>query len=373
MWIYFRKEWPRFEWDNDRVVPLLVAVRHLQGRILGRMNYIGFELKDQANLEMVSLDVLKSTEIEGELLDPEQVRSSVARRLGLDMPGLVPSDRNVDGVVDLMLDATRNYAQPLTEERLFAWHNSLFPTGRSGLYKILVGTWRDDSTGPMQVVSGGMGYEKVHFQAPDAKFLPAEMTRFLAWFNAEQTMDTVLKAGMAQLWFLTLHPFEDGNGRIARALTDMLLARSDGQPYRYYSMSTQVRLVRNDYYDILERSQRNGMDITKWMMWFLECLKAALEASDEILSKVLFRHEFWLRNATRLDNERQRKILAMMLDHFEGKLNTSKWAKISKCSQDTAMRDIQDLIDKGILYKLPSGGRSTSYELERRQYLPPIG
>lgn len=365
MWIYFRKDWPEFHWNTERVLPMLVDVRHLQGRVLGRMSYIGFEMKDQANLEMVSLDVLKSTEIEGELLNPEQVRSSVARRLGLEMPGLVPSDRNVDGVVDLMLDATRNYAQPLTEERLFGWHNSLFPTGRSGLYKILVGTWRDDSTGPMQVVSGGMGHEKVHFQAPDAKVIPKEMTRFLDWFNDENSMDPVLKAGLAQLWFLTLHPFEDGNGRIGRALTDMLLARSDGQPYRYYSMSTQIRATRNDYYDILERSQKNGMDITKWMVWFLDCLKTALEASDQILAKVLFRHEFWLHNAHRIENVRQRKILVMLLDHFEGKLNSSKWAKICKCSQDTAMRDIQDLIDMGILYKLPSGGRSTSYDLVR--------
>jgi Fic family protein len=328
------------------------------------MGALGFELINQANLKVLTQDVLKSSEIEGEILNPEQVRSSIARRLGLEISGLIPSDRDVDGVVDMMLDATRNFDQPLSQDRLFAWHNALFPTG-SGMYKVLVGCWRDDSTGPMQVVSGPMGKERVHFQAPDATGINEEMQLFLRWINREPKIDLVIKAALAHLWFVTLHPFEDGNGRIARAITDMILAQSDGQSYRFYSMSTQIRNDRKGYYNILEKTQKGKLEITAWIEWFLHCMLKALEDSDTLLSSVILKHDFWVRNTNRLENDRQKKVLNMLLDGFDGKLTTTKWARLTKCSQDTALRDIQDLIDEKILYKLPSGGRSTAYELLR--------
>jgi Fic family protein len=331
------------------------------------MGALGFDLINQANLEILTQDVLKSTEIEGEILNPDQVRSSIARRLGLEISGLVHSDRNVDGVVDMMLDATRNFDKPLTQNRLFAWHNALFPTGYSGMYKVLVGCWRDDSTGPMQVVSGPMGKEKVHFQAPKAADIDKEMQRFLKWINSQPKLDLVLKAALAHLWFVTIHPFEDGNGRIARAITDMILAQSDGQSYRFYSMSTQIRNERKEYYNILEQTQKGKLEITDWLQWFLNCMLNAVEASDSLLSNVIFKHDFWAKNASSLENDRQKKVLNKLLDGFEGKLTTTKWARITKCSQDTALRDIQDLIDKQILYKLPAGGRSTSYDLLRNE------
>jgi Fic family protein len=276
----------------------------------------------------------------------------------------VPSERNVDGIVDLLIDATKNFEQALSNERLFSWHRSLFPTGESGLYKIISGNWRDDSTGPMQVVSGAIGKEKVHYQAPPANKVEKEMKLFLEWFNQEQEMDIVLKAAIAHLWFITIHPFEDGNGRIARAIADMLLARSDEQSYRFYSMSTQIRKERNDYYAILESTQRETLDITKWIEWFLNCLLNAIDNSEKLLEKIIFKHSFWLRFAAVNINSRQRKILNLLVEDFEGVLNTTKWAKITKCSQDTALRDIQDLIDKGILAKSSKGGRSTNYELK---------
>lgn len=338
----------------------------MQGRMVGKMQALGFELRNEANLHSLTLDVLKSSEIEGEMLNVDQVRSSIARRLGLDISGLVPSDRNVDGVVEMMLDATQRFEQPLTAERLFGWHASLFPTGWSGMYKILVATWRDDSTGPMQVVSGAMGKETVHFQAPEASKVQAEMHRFLDWFNREDGEDPVIKAGLAHLWFLTVHPFEDGNGRIARALTDMLLARGDGSSQRFYSMSAQIRLLRREYYEILERSQRGSLDITSWLQWFLECLMDALEATEETLAGVFRRHEFWLKHQSTPLNDRQRLMLRKLMDRFEGKLNSSKWAKMAKCSEDTALRDIQDLMEKGILQKETAGGRSTSYALKEQ-------
>jgi Fic family protein len=365
MYIYENPNWPEFKWNSERLLPLLSKVRNLQGRIVGRMGVLGFELKNQANLEILTSDILKSTEIEGELLNPDQVRSSIARRLGLDISGLVHSDRNVDGVVDMTLDATRNYDKELNKTRLFSWHNSLFPTGYSGIYKVIVGNWRNDSTGPMQVVSGPMGKEKVHYKAPQAGDIDKEMNIFLNWINSKETIDLVIKAGIAHLWFVTLHSFEDGNGRIARAITDMILAQSDEQSYRFYSMSTQIRKERKEYYDILEKTQNGNLDITEWLEWFLNCLLHALESSETLLSKVIFKHNFWLKNASQIENDRQRKILNMLMDDFNGKLNTTKWAKICKCSQDTALRDIQDLIDKQILYKLPGGGRSTSYDLKR--------
>lgn len=363
MYIYQNTRWPQFEWEFERLFSLLAKVRHRQGKVVGKMGALGFGLKNQANLEMLTLDVLKSTEIEGELLNADQVRSSIARRLGLEISGLVPSDRNVDGVVDMMLDATSNYNRELNKDRLFAWHNSLFPGGQSGMYKVLVGNRRDDSTGPMQVVSGPIGREKIHYQAPPASQIDKEMNLFLEWFNGQQGLDMVLKAGIAHLWFVTIHPFEDGNGRVARAITDMVLARSDEQSYRFYSMSTQIRKERNGYYDMLENTQKGTLDITDWLEWFLNCLLHALEASDTLLDNVIFKHDFWLRNASQIENDRQKKVINRLLDGFEGNLNTSKWAKIGKCSTDTALRDIQGLVEKQILVKLPGGGRSTSYGL----------
>ena len=362
-YIYQYEGWPNFEWDDGKLIDLLGQVRHLQGLLIGKMEAVGLELRDEANLEAIALEIIKSSEIEGEVLNPEQVRSSIARRLGLDRGGLVPSSREVDGIVDLLLDAIKNANQALTVERLLDWHFSLFPTGRSGMYKILVGEWRDDRNGPMQVVSGPMGREQVHFQAPAASLVPAEMDQFLDWLNTEIDLDAVIKAGIGHLWFVTIHPFEDGNGRIARALTDLLLTRSDGVSQRFYSMSDQIRKERKGYYKILEETQKGDLNITNWLSWFLECLLKALKSSSVILGKVLEKHTFWLKHGSVALNDRQRNMLNRLLDGFEGKLTTKKWAKISKCSHDTALRDIQDLIQKNILRKEKEGGRSTNYEL----------
>ncbi len=317
--------------------------------------------------ETLTADVLKSSEIEGEKLDAEQVRSSIARRLGMDIGALKPADRNVEGVVEMMLDATRHYNQPLTAERLFAWHASLFPTGRSGMTKISAGAWRDDSTGPMQVVSGPMGKEHVHFEAPKADRLAGEMGSFLNWFEGKEPIDPVLKAGLAHLWFVTIHPFDDGNGRIARAIADMALARSENSPQRFYSMSAQIRQERNAYYDILEATQKGTMDVTPWMEWFLGCLGRAIDGAQVTLSAVLGKARFWERiKAVRL-NDRQRLVINRLLDGFEGKLTTSKYATLAKCSQDTAHRDILALVEHGVLLQNPEGGRSTSYSLAPSQ------
>lgn len=362
-YIYQQNDWPHFKWDNEVIISLLSRVRHLQGKMTGKMESVGFELRNEAVLETLTLDIIKTSEIEGQILNPEQVRSSIARRLGMDISGLVASDRHVDGMVEKMLDATQNYTKPLSAKRLFDWHAALFPTGRSGMYKILVGKLRDDSTGPMQVVSGAMGKEKVHYQAPDAKYLKSELDLFLKWFNKNDNTDFVIKAGLAHLWFITLHPFEDGNGRIARAITDMLLAKSDGLTQRFYSMSAQIRVERAGYYDILEKTQKGSLDITGWMKWFLICLANALKESEHILSNILYKHKFWNRHATQIFNDRQVQIINKMLDGFTGKLTSSKWAKITKCSADTALRDINDLINKQVLQKDLAGGRSTNYEL----------
>ncbi len=362
--IHQSDNWPNFSWKLEEFINLLSEVRNLQGRIMGRMESLGFDLRNEATLETLTLDVLKSTEIEGEYLNPDQVRSSIARRLGLEIAGSVESDRNVDGVVEMMLDATQNCFKPLTAERLFDWHAALFPTGRSGMYKITVANWRTDSTGPMQVVSGAMGKEKVHFQAPDSSLVESEMSRFLNWFNKSSELDLVLKASVAHLWFVTIHPFDDGNGRITRALTDMLLAQSDRSSQRFYSMSAQIRLERKQYYEILEKTQKGNLDITDWIKWFLNCLLNALKSTDTILNRVLFKADFWTRHAKTIMNERQKKLLNKILDGFEGKLTSSKWAKIAKCSKDTAIRDINDLINKNILKKDEAGGRSTNYELK---------
>lgn len=363
--IYHQKGWPDFYWDNSEILNKLAVVRNLQGKIVGKMEALGFDLRNEASLETLTMDVIKSTEIEGEILNPDQVRSSIARRLGMDISGLIPSDRNVDGVVDMMIDAILNSDKELTKERLLDWHHSLFPSGRSGMYKILAGVWRDDSTGPMQVVSGPLGKEKIHYQAPDAKYIDSEMIRFLEWFNTEEKLDIVLKSGLAHLWFLTIHPFEDGNGRIARAITDMLLARADGVKQRFYSMSSQIRIERKEYYIILEKTQKGSLDITEWLKWFLNCLHNAIQASDQILTKVLNKHNFWNQYATQVLNDRQVLMLNKILDGFEGKVTTSKWAKITKSSNDTALRDIQDLLNKQILVKEQAGGRSTSYLINK--------
>lgn len=363
LYIHQRPKWPNFSWEENSLTKLLGEVRYVQGLIGGRMEALGFSVRSEAMLQTLTQDVLKSTEIEGELLDPGQVRSSIARRLGMDIAGLIPSDRNVDGVVEMMLDATQNFEKPLTKDRLFGWQSSLFPSGRSGMYKIIVGAWRDNEKGPMQVVSGPMGRERVHFEAPDAGLLEQEMERFLSWFNSTDDIDPVLKAGVAHLWFVTIHPFDDGNGRIARAITDMQLARADRSGQRYYSMSGQIRQDRNAYYAILEKTQKSGLDITGWLEWFLDCLRSALNAADEKLEAVLEKARFWDKHISTPLNERQRLMLNRLHDGFVGKLTSSKWAKIAKCSQDTAGRDIQDLIKKGILEKEGAGGRSTSYVL----------
>jgi Fic family protein len=367
MYIYRNPNWPIFEWNNEKLLPLLSFVSKRQGKLIGKMGALGFELRNEANLEILTQEIIKSTEIEGEILDREQVRSSVARRLGLDVSGLVYSERHVDGIVDLMIDATRNYDKDLNKERLFSWHSALFPSGRSGMYRILAGQWRDDSTGPMQVVSGALGKEKVHFQAPAAAQVENEMRLFLDWFNLEQKTDLLLKAAIAHLWFVTIHPFEDGNGRIARALSDMLLARSDEQSYRFYSMSTQIRKERNSYYDMLEKTQKGSLDITNWLEWFLNALLHSIENSENVLEKIINKHYFWVKYARININGRQRKILNLLMDDFDVVLNTTKWAKIGKCSQDTALRDIQDLIEKEILVKSNQGGRSTNYIMKSNE------
>ena len=341
----------------------LAGARHRQGRLLGYMEALGFNLRREAVLETLTVDVIKTSEIEGEKLDTEDVRSSIARRLGVDIGALKKTDRNVDGIVELMLDATRNYKQPLTAERLFGWHTSLFPTGRSGMSKITVGAWRKDSTGPMEVVSGAIGRERVHFEAPAAWRLDAEMKVFLDWFNAKTHRDQLLKAAVAHFWFVTIHPFEDGNGRIARAVADILLARSEDSPQRFYSMSAQIRQQRSAYYEILERTQKGGVDISEWMEWFVDCLGRAVDGAQTMLAGVLSKARFWERNQAVTLNDRQRLMLNRLLDGFTGKLTTSKYAELAKCSQDTAWRDILDLLEHGILIRNPAGGRSTSYAL----------
>lgn len=363
MYIHELKEWPRFQWDAETLAGSLAEVRFRQGRLIGQMEGIGFQLQREAVLQTLTTDVLKSSEIEGERLDAEQVRSSIARRLGMDIGGLEAADRHVEGVVEMMLDATRNYGQPLTRERLFGWHAALFPTGRSGMTKIRTGAWRDGSAGPMRVVSGRVGKERVHFEAPGAVRVGAEMGVFLRWFESDDEMEPVLKAGLAHLWFVTIHPFDDGNGRIARAIADMVLARSENSPQRFYSTSAQIRKERSDYYEILERTQEGTMDITPWMGWFLGSLGRAIESAQESLSAVLFRARFWERVRDVPLNERQRRVIHRLLGGFEGKLTTSKYAALGKCSQDTAHRDIVALVAWGVLAQGPAGGRSTSYSL----------
>ena len=363
MYIHELPEWPRFQWNDGRLAAPLATARHLQGRLIGQMQALGFKVKEEAVLRTLTDDVLKSSEIEGEKLDADQVRSSVARRLGMDVGGLKPADRNVEGIVEMMLDATQRYDQPLTQERLFGWHAALFPTGRSGMHRIAVGAWRDDSVSPMQVVSGPVGRERVHFEAPGAARLDEEMRRFLEWYEGGATTEPVLKAALAHLWFVTIHPFDDGNGRIARAIADMSLARSEGSPERFYSMSAQVREERGDYYRILEETQRGTMDVTRWMEWFLACLTRAIEGAQTELSGVIAKARYWEKLRQVPLNERQRLVMNRLIEGFEGKLTTSKWAALTKSSQDTALRDIQQLVERGVLVRDTAGGRSTSYSL----------
>lgn len=363
-YIHELPDWPDFRWAQEDLLKLLAHVRHEQGRLIGRVEGLGFSLRAEAEFKTLTLDVLKSSEIEGEILDVGQVRSSVARQLGLELGGLETVDRKVDGLVEMMLDATRQYQSPLTKERLFDWHAAMFPTGRSGMVKISVGSWRTDANGPMQVISGPVGKETVHFQAPSADRVDEDMNVFLKWLDEDEGTDPVVKAGLAHLWFVTIHPFDDGNGRLARAITDMMLARSEQSSQRFYSMSTQIRQERKDYYKVLERTQSGSMDITRWLEWFLGCLSRAINGAQGTLSSVLRKADFWNRLRPHTLNSRQKKMLNRILDdELQGNLTTSKWAKVTKCSQDTAYRDILGLMNLGVLTKNSGGGRSTSYSL----------
>jgi len=363
-YIWQQPEWPRWRYDASRLARLLAQVHHAQGHLLGRMRDLGLGLQDQATLQVLTQDVLKTSEIEGERLNPETVRSSIARRLGIDVGALAPADRHVDGVVDLVLDATGRFNQRLTKARLFGWHAALFPTGYSGLARIHPGGWREDASGPMQVVSGPVGRQKVHYEAPPARLLEAEMSAFLLWFDGRQEPDPVVKAGLAHLWLVTIHPFDDGNGRIARALGDMALARAEQSAQRFYSLSAQVQRERKDYYETLQRTQEGTLDVTDWLEWFLGCLLRAIQGAEVTLSAVLAKARFWQRWAGSPFNDRQIKLLNRLLDGFDGKLTSSKWAAVAGCSPDSALRDINDLLDRGVLVKSEAGGRSTSYELK---------
>lgn len=359
-YIYQYDQWPKLTWDDKEIHVILGTVRHLQGKIFGQMGALGFSIKEEAILSTLTLDVLKSSEIEGEMLNYEQVRSSIARKLGLEYAGLVHVDRNVEGVVEMMLDATQKYNEPLDHERLFGWHAALFPTGWSGMHRIDTGNYRK---GEMQVVSGSMGKEKVHYQAPMPECVKQEMDIFLNWFNGETKIDSVLKAAIAHFWFIIIHPFDDGNGRIARAISDMLLARSEDSSQRFYSLSSQILIEKKVYYEILQKVQHSSGDITEWLDWFLNCMYRALMTTDETMKRVLQKANFWDKHKETILNSRQRLILNKLFDGFEGKLKTSKWAKIAKCSADTALRDIKDLVEKGVLKQEEQGGRSTNYEL----------
>jgi Fic family protein len=359
-YIYENKNWTAFTWSDKAINPVFGEVRLMQGKIIGQMSALGFAAKEETTLNVLTLDVVKSSEIEGELLNYDQVRSSIARRLGINTAGIVPSSRHIEGVVEMMLDATQRHSLPLTEKRLLGWHAALFPTGYSGPYEIEVGQYR---TGEMQIVSGPMGKEKVHYEAVNPQFVKAEMDKFLDWFNNDESLDFVLKAAIAHFWFIIIHPFDDGNGRIGRAIVDMLLARSEGSSERFYSMSSQILVERKRYYEILQKLQHSSGDITEWLEWFLNCIKNAMLASENSTQKILLKAEFWKQHEHTPINERQRLMLNKLFDGFEGKLQTSKWAKITKTSTDTALRDIKDLVGKGILRQMEEGGRNANYEL----------
>lgn len=362
-YIWQASDWPCWQYDLAALAGPLAEVSRAQGLLLGRLADVGAALRDQASLVALTEDVVKTSEIEGEQLNVASVRSSIARRLGVDIGALAPVDRHVEGVVEMVLDATANCQEPMTSERLFGWHAALFPTGYSGLAKIQVASWRDDASGPMQVVSGPFGRQKVHYEAPPADRLAAEVEQFLTWFNADSGEPPLIKSGLGHLWFVTLHPFDDGNGRIARAIGDLLLARADGSPQRFYSLSAQIQRERNDYYDILEKTQKGTMNVTAWLLWFLASLQRSVDQAQQTLDAVLLKTRYWQRWATLPLNERQVKVLNRLLDGFDGKLTNSKWAAIAKCSPDTALRDINDLVARGVLNKTGAGGRSTSYVL----------
>ena len=369
MYIHEQPDWPRLHWRIEDLADQLADVRYRQGRLLGKMSDLGFELRQKVNLSVLTEEVVKTSEIEGEILPNELVRSSVARRLDLNVGGLDHNDRKVDGAVDMMLDATERYDQPLTVERLCRWQAALFPNARSGMRPIEVGKWRLDTTGPMQVVSGHIGRERVHFEAPAAARIDREVAAFLAWFNSAVNIDPVVKAGLAHLWFVTIHPFEDGNGRVARAVSEMLLARADGTSQRFYSVSSQIRQERRDYYNTLERTQKNSTDVTRWLAWFLHCVGTAIDRAETIFAEITAKERFWKSIDGIPVNDRQRKMINRLLDGFKGNLTTAKWAQMTKCSHDTALRDINDLISHGVLLRSKAGGRSTSYNLAT----PPTG
>jgi Fic family protein len=366
LYIWELDDWPDWRYDLSTLAPALEETSRAQGLLFGRLADVGLPLREQASLAALTDDVVKTSEIEGEHLNVESVRSSLARRMGVDIGALAPVDRNVEGVVEMVLDATVNFSSPLSAKRLFGWHAALFPTGYSGLARIRVGTWRDDATGPMQVVSGPDHRRKVHYEAPPAGALKKEMARFLDWANASASEPALIKAGLAHLWFVTLHPFDDGNGRIARAVGDLFLARADGSPQRFYSLSAQIQRERKAYYEVLERTQKRTMDVTEWLGWFLATLGRAVNSAQSTLDTVLAKARFWQRWAGTPMNERQVKLLNRLLDGFEGKLTSTKWAAIAKCSPDTALRDINELVSRGILVKSGAGGRSTAYGLAPR-------
>ena len=363
MYLHQHKDWPNFKWDGDLLLSHVSKVRDLQGRLIGRMEGLGFELRDEAVLATLTEDIVKSSAIEGEVLNSDEVRSSVAQRLGMEISGLPNASRDVDGIVDVILDATQKYSEALTKDRLCGWHAALFPTGRSGMYKITVGDWRNDDQGPMQVVSGAMGREKVHYVAPEASRLEVEMAAFIKWFDSDKNMEAVVKSAISHFWFVSIHPFDDGNGRIARAIADSQLARADRTNQRFYSMSSQIMKSKKEYYDILESTQKGSMDISQWLVWYFERLAEALEATDELLSKILMKAKFWELHRTAQFNDRQIEMINRLHGDFVGKLHSSKWAKMMKVHRDTARRDIQDLIEKGVLLDSGEGGRSTNYVL----------
>ncbi len=363
-YIYQNSDWHSFRWCGEKIQNLLLEIKKSQGYLLGKMDSLGFDVKNNALLQVLTENIIKSSEIEGQILDKHLVRSSIARRLGIDIGGETPVSRDIEGVVEMMLDATQNYSSQMTKERLIGWHAALFPTGFSGMYKINVGGYRTDELGPMQVVSGYTGNEKIHYEAPKAGLIEGEMNKLINYINTEKETDFLIQAGIVHLWFVILHPFDDGNGRIARALTDMILARSDDSKFRFYSMSSQIQKNRKSYYEVLERTQKGSMDITNWLLWFLENLLIAIQSSGEITDKVLQKAEFWQKNSNLVFNERQIKVLNRFMDNFEGNLTTTKWAKMCNCSQDTANLDINDLINKKILKKIGKG-RATHYLLRK--------
>ena len=366
MWIHEHQNWTDFTWDTEAIASKLADIRHRQGRLLGRMAGLGFDFAPQASLDTLILDVMQSSAIEGEHLNLAEVRSSLARRLGIDIGGFIPASRDVDGIAELMLDATQNFMRPLTKDRLFAWHAALFPTGRSGMHKITTGDWRRPENDPMRVVSGAIGKEKIHYQAPSADRIEGEMQGFLAWFNGDETIDPVLKSAIAHMWFVNIHPFADGNGRIGRAIGDMALARADGSAHRFYSLSSQIMAERKHYYAQLEQQGQGTPDISKWLLWFLACLGRAIAGADTTLANVLFRADLKQKPL----NDRQWQVINRMLDQdFVGYMHTAKYAKMAKCSTDTALRDMQNLLALGICIQNKAGGRSTSYRLARK--LPP--